>query len=498
MAITPPGAVPTDRPPRPASVRTLRRRFGTAGAVAATALALVAADLPAPRALGIGDRLFPELGNPGYDVSAYDIALRYGGDNTKPLEARTVIEARVTSRSLSRVNLDFAGGQVRSVRVNGDRAAYTGRNEDLVLTPEDPLYRGQTLRIEVRHTSPVKGVKGSGWVRTSDGLAMANQADAAHRVFPCNDHPSDKARFTFRVTAPRKLTAVAGGELTGKRREGAATTWTYESAHPMATELAQVSVGRSAVLRRQGPHGLPVRDVVPRGDAAKLEPWLAKTPEQIAWMERRAGPYPFENYGLLVADAQTGFELETQTLSLFERHLFTSPDYPSWYKESVMVHELAHQWFGNSVSPRTWGDLWLNEGHATWYEWAYAQKAGGFPVERRVRAAYRESDAWREKYGPPAALRTDTPDGKIGIFRSIVYDGSAVVLYALRQKLGAEDFARLERLWVSRHQDGNADTADFIAMVNEVAGRDLTGFMKGWLYGEKTPPMPGHPKWRAA
>lgn len=125
------------------------------------------------------------------------------------------------------------------------------------------LPAGVPLHITVRHTSDPSGDQNSGgWVRTSDGLAMANQADAAHRVFPSNDHPADKAYFTFRVTAPKELTVVANGLPAGKVRHGSSTTWTYRTAHPMATELAQVSIGRSTVLERTGPHGLPVRDVV--------------------------------------------------------------------------------------------------------------------------------------------------------------------------------------------------------------------------------------------
>jgi aminopeptidase N len=213
---------------------------------------------------------------------------------------------------------------------------------------------------------------------------MANQANAAHLVFPCNDHPNDKAMFTIRVTAPEGYTAVANGLPDGVARTGDSTTWTYRTRHPMATELAQVSIGRSTVLHRTGPHGLPVRDVVPTEDRKVLEPWLAKTPGQITWLESKVGKFPFETYGVLIASADTGFELETQTLSLFEREVFTEPAYPKWYVESIMVHELSHQWFGDSVSPRTWSDVWLNEGHATWYEALYADEKAHRSKEARM------------------------------------------------------------------------------------------------------------------
>ncbi|MFI9753165.1 M1 family aminopeptidase [Streptomyces collinus] len=473
-----------------------RRRTVAALLTSAVSVCLVAASAPVVP-LGVGDRLFPYLGNPGYDVASYDLAFTYPGNNSEPLQAVTTIDAWTTA-DLDRVNLDFAHGKVESVEVDGDPAEFRSAGEDLVITPEDSVSDGTWMRITVRHTSDPVSAEGreGGWVRTADGLAMANQADAAHLVFPCNDHPSDKAMFTFRVTAPDGHTAVAGGLAAGVEKSGGSTTWTYRTQHPMATELTQVSIGRSTVLHRTGPHGLPVRDVVPTRHREVLEPWLEKTPGQIAWMESKVGRYPFETYGLLVADASTGFELETQTLSLFERELFTEPVYPPWYVESIMVHEVAHQWFGNSVTPRTWSDLWLNEGHATWYEALYAEEQAGKPMRDRMKAAYGASDRWRAAGGPPAAPKAPDPARKTGIFRPNVYDGAALVLYALRQEIGRPAFERLERAWVVRHQDGTATTEDFVKLAAEISGRDIDGFFQDWLYGEKTPPMPGHPDWK--
>ncbi|MFF5016067.1 M1 family metallopeptidase [Streptomyces sp. NPDC001165] len=483
--------------PRPrANHRPLRRRTAALLASAVSGCLLAAAAPAQP--LGVGDRLFPYLGNPGYDVASYDLSFTYPGSNDKPLQAVTTIDARTTT-DLDRVNLDFAHGKVASVEVDGRRAGFTGTGEDLVVTPDRPLHEGHWTRIVVKHTSdPVAGKDADGgWVRTSDGLAMANQADVAHLVFPCNDHPSDKAMFTIHVTAPNGYTAVANGVPAGANRVGTTTTWTYRTEHPMATELTQVSIGRSAVLHREGPHGLPVRDVVPSADRKELEPWLAKTPDQIAWMESKVGTYPFETYGVLMAQASTGFELETQTLSLFEKRLFTEPAYPKWYLESVMVHELSHQWFGDSVSPRTWSDVWLNEGHATWYESLYADEKAHKPMEDRMKAAYSVSDSWRASGGPPARPKPPAPGQKIGIFRPNIYDGAALALYALRQEIGVQAFERLEKLWVRQYRDSAATTADFVRLASTVAGRDLSGFLKDWLYGEKTPPMPGHQDWKS-
>ncbi|MEV6838014.1 M1 family metallopeptidase [Streptomyces sp. NPDC051133] len=483
--------------PRPRLKSGISRHRKAALLASAVSVCLLAAAAP-PEPLGVGDRLYPHLGNPGYDVASYDLSFTYAGTNDKPLQAVTTIAAWTTA-DLDRINLDFAHGTVKSVEVDGRPAGFADAGEDLVVTPAHPLREGSWTRITVRHTSdPVAGKDADGgWVRTSDGLAMANQADAAHLVFPCNDHPSDKAMFTFHVTAPNGYTAVANGLPTGADRTGRTTTWTYRTRHPMATELAQVSIGRSTVVHREGPDGLPMRDVVPSGDRKTLEPWLAKTPGQIAWMESKVGRFPFENYGVLMAQASTGFELETQTLSLFEKNLFTDPAYPKWYIESVMVHELSHQWFGDSVSPRTWSDVWLNEGHATWYEELYAEEKAHRPMDDRMKAAYGASDRWREAGGPPARPKPPAPGQKIGIFRPNIYDGAALILYALRQEIGRPAFERLERIWVRDHRDSTATTADFVQLASMVSGRDLTGFFQGWLYGEKTPPMPGHPDWKS-
>ncbi|MFJ3901194.1 M1 family metallopeptidase [Streptomyces sp. NPDC090025] len=495
-----PPHAPTPTPlPTPIRTRTrARSRVLRSAVLVALSAGLVAATtLPAPTPLGIGDPLFPHLGNPGYDVLSYDISLTYPGRNTQPLAASTTLSALATD-DLDRINLDFTHGTVSAVTVAGEPATWASSGEDLVITPARPVERGEAVEITVTHTSDPRGPAASGgWVRTGDGLAMANQADAAHRVFPSNDHPADKAFFTFRITAPDGLTAVANGLPQSRESSAGSTTWTYRTAHPMATELAQVSIGRSTVVHREGPHGLPVRDVVRTADQKLLEPWLRRTPAHLGWLEHRLGPYPFETYGVLIADAETGFELETQTLSLFERGLFTEPGYPKWYVDSVMVHELAHQWFGDSVSPRAWSDLWLNEGHATWYETLHAAENGGPTLERRMRAAYTASDEWRQDGGPPAAPKPPAPGEKISLFRPVVYDGAALALYALRQKIGAADFATLERRWVTDHQDGTATTADFVALAEEVSGQELTRFLNDWLYAAKTPAMPGHPDWRS-
>jgi hypothetical protein len=147
--------------PRSRALRTRGRRLGSGLLAVAASVCLVAADSPSPSgALGVGDRLFPLLGNPGYDVLDYDVALTYHGSNKTPLAGVTSIDARATG-SLGRINLDFTHGRVRSVDVNGHAARFATAKEDLVITPADGIRRGERVHITVRHTSdptPQKGV----------------------------------------------------------------------------------------------------------------------------------------------------------------------------------------------------------------------------------------------------------------------------------------------------------------------------------------------------
>ena len=206
-------------------------------------------------------------------------------------------------------------------------------------------------------------------------------------------------------------------------------------------------------------------------------------------------------FGSFVPATNLGFALETQTISLIDQSWFT---YGQDVWEPTMLHEESHMWFGDSVSPAIWSDLWLNEGHASWYEFTYAEAKGelvgdttDYPdptgyatLDDLMRAVYAHGDQWRHDYGP-VALPINAKD----LFSFNVYHGGALVLYALRQKIGDQAFQDVERAWVNRYAGKSATTADFIALASQVSGHDLSGFLNDWLYGTTTPPMPGHPNW---
>ncbi len=481
------------------------RRLATVPAVLfiAAAFAAPAAANPfgqaSPGAAEIGDPLFPGLGNGGYDALHYDLALTYPTSAPQQQVSGTVTMLAGATQDLSRLNLDFSGDAVRSVSVNGARASFAFGGGELAITPRRALRRNVPFIVSVdflSHTRvPTDADQGLpfGWFTTADGSVTAGQPNFAHVIYPVNDHPADKASYSFRIDVPAGTEAVANGVGTGHWTSRGRTLWTYVMREPMASELIQVAVGDLAIVDRGRQHGVHVRDVASSAIAAAVEPALARTPDHLAWMEDQVGRYPFDTYGVLAADQQFFYALETQTLSLHPGLLFVPPFTPDVY-EPIMVHELAHQWFGDSLAPVRWQDVWLNEGHADYYQQVYASQFFGEDVIAYWRDAYRRANQLRHDFGPVAK-----PSGNdiFTLFSDNVYSGGSLTLYALRQVVGEGTFSAIERGWVERYKDESVSTEQFIAFASRVAHRDLTGFLRDWLYGTTVPPMPGHPDWTA-
>ena len=456
---------------------------------------------PAPGSAGLGDRLYPLLGNGGYDVQDYDLRLRYPEKDPKQTVTGDVTITAVATQNLSRFDLDFGGGSVGAVKVDGRTAAFSRSGDELIITPRHYLAKGKRFRVTVSGftATPIEANADSpaGFVTTPDGTIVAGQPNQSHQLFPSNDHPRDMATYTITLTVPEGWTAVANGRHVGDRRRGGYVSSIYRESKPMAGELLQAVAGDFLVYDRPAAAGVPIRDVVPRRLASTLLPKAEVERSQMSWMVEKVGRYPFENYGSLVIEANLGFALETQTLSLYDTGLF---GVPKFILDPIMTHELAHQWFGDSVAPRSWSDVWQNEGHATWYELRYAEETGVFQQytgsanrEDYFKRVYSRGDQYRKRYGPVAL-----PAGSASIwdvFNPNVYDGGALVLYALQQKIGTAKFERLERTWVSRNRGRSVSTDDFIALASKVSGQNLRTFLAAWLYGTTTPAMPGHPDW---
>jgi aminopeptidase N/uncharacterized protein YbjQ (UPF0145 family) len=318
------------------------------------------------------------------------------------------------TQSLSRFNLDYDRGTVGHVSVNGRRAAFSQSDEELVVTPSRSLRRGSTFLTVVHYTpDPLAPLDGEsytniGWSLAAESSIVWAQPNAAHDVYPSNDHPSDKASFSFHLDVPAGTTAIANGALLSERTWRGRTRSHYLMSKPMATELTQIAVGayeRSSMGRHRGVH---IRNATEPAVADVANPAFARIPEHLEWTEETLGlRYPFEQYGGLVFNAPVPGAVETQTISSYGSFWF---DYPLPLWDEVFVHELAHEWFGNSVTPARWKDVWLNESHATYYEHLYGEPRGGldawYGISTRselYEVVHELQPQWREEFGPPGA-----------------------------------------------------------------------------------------------
>jgi aminopeptidase N len=477
-------------------MRTRTRRLGT-GIAAGLALVLLVATPgtagaaePAgdyrPGAPGIGDSYYPTYGNGGYDVLHYDLDVRYRPD-TDGLTGHAVILARAT-QNLSSFNLDLVGLTVDAIRVNGRRAAWSRTNHELTVTGRLPDRRAFTVDVRYhgvpeRTTLPGTTLE-TGFMHTDDGAVVAGQPEVAAFWYPVNDHPLDKATYTFAITVPQGLTAICNGTPLGRTTRNDWTTWRWAELTPMNSYLATATVGRFRLnqsLHHGRPMVLAVDSALPPGLADDA---LGRTGEITDFLAGQFGPYPFEaNGGIVPAYENLAFALENQTRTIYSRYFF---DEGSTTAETyVVAHELAHQWYGDSVAVHSWQDIWLNEGFATYAEWLWGEHLGeGTP--REVFDFYYDQPAtagyWAPAPGNP---------GVDELFDDSVYVRGAMTLQALRMTVGDTDFFRILRGWYAQHRNGNGSTGEFIAYAGRVAHRQLDALFHAWLFTGTRPAYPG-------
>ncbi|HEV3378811.1 MAG TPA: M1 family metallopeptidase [Thermoleophilaceae bacterium] len=471
-----------------------RRTFALAGALAASVAAAVPAAAYSPGAPGAGDPYYPFAGNGGYDVSHYDLELDYQPADPDFLRGEAEITARAT-HSLSRFNLDLRPWfTVSRIEVNGSRATFTREGaHELVITPRKGIRRGKKFEVEVEYAGDPQHVVDpdnsiEGWIRTHDGAFVVNEPQGSPGWYPANDTPKDKATYDFEVSVPEGLEAIANGVLEGRKTKRGRTTWEWEERDPMAPYLATATNGDFELRFGRTLGGLLEYNAVDPTTRRSLSPTSPPEP-QLAWSLIEStqpaalqlftdlyGPYPFDAIGAIVDYAPNVFySLESQGKANYWR---VPP-------ESTIVHEVAHQWFGNAVTPEQWPDIWLNEGFATWSEWIYDERNDGPTAQETFGDLY---EAWGSD---PDFDYLNVPPGDVGgpehLFAGTVYDRGAMTLQALRVKVGDEAFFRTLRTWYFKYRYGNATTADFTAVAEGVSGQQLDDFFRVWLYESGKP-----------
>lgn len=424
------------------------------------------------------DPYVPGHGDATYDVLHYDLDLAYklvgnrlDGDVTLTCVAR---------QGLSSVHVDLARLRVAKVWVDGRPTRYTHRGGRVRVDVRAEAGQGFELRLKYAGqpgTIDDKVLGEAGWEELEDGVIVAAQPHGAPAWFPCNDRPDSKATYAFRIAVPSDYYVAMSGDLTDQVRRGSVTQWTYHQHAPMAPYLATAQIGRYTArelddrIRVVGPADL-------RGEG--YDAAFATQPEMMRFFESRFGPYPFESYTAVITDDDLEIPLESQSLSTFGRN-FASTD---WDSIRLVAHELAHQWFGNAVTVRSWHDIWLHEGFACYAEWLWSEESGRDTADQRA-AHHHHQKLLRSRQD--LLLADPTPEL---MFDDRVYKRGALTLHALRRAVGDDAFFEILRRWVADHRGGNVTTAEFEALCADVTGQDHTALFDAWLRARPLPPLP--------
>lgn len=431
------------------------------------------------RSTSVGDPRLPALGSADIDVERYDVRLRYD-----PAERRFDGDVTVTGifvAATDRLGLDTGGPDVRSVSVDGTDAVFDRRDRELLVLLEPPRAAGDAFVASVSFSSTVGGggdpIVAAGLFpgASGDGVWSVNEPDGASTWLPVNDHPTDKAAWTFEITVPDGLAAVANGAFLGSAPADGGATWTWGQSEPMAPYLITLLIGDYELVDGgTSATGVELDHVALAGSTDDVAAYAPIVDEQLTFFTELFGPYPFDRYGISLTDSLPGLAMETQGLSLF-----SAADLDGSVGELqhlLLAHELAHQWFGNAVSPAVWDDIWLNEGLATYAEWLWLDHAGFTPLG----VAAEQALAVQPGDGGPVTR----PDDLFGV---VSYQGGAAAVHAIRLTVGDDAFFEGLRAWVADHLDGAATTADLLATMERVSGVDLDPLAAAWLEAEQLP-----------
>ena len=434
-----------------------------------------------------GDDYLPTSGNGGYTALHYDLDLDYRVA-TNRLTAEAVIRARAT-QPLARFSLDFAGLSVVKVTVDGARPkklAETTRK--LVITPEQPIAEGAEFTVHVRYRGaphPIRSAWGEvGWEELADGVIVAGQPCGASSWFPCNDHPSDKATFRIQLSCEAPYTVVSNGPLVAKSSRSGRTTWTFEVREPMAAYLASVQIGR---YRRHDIAAAPVAHSLffPPALARPVAVDFARLGEMIAVFSEAFGPYPFPAFSVIVTADDLEIPLEAHGLAVFGRNHVDGMH----GSDRLIAHELAHQWFGNSLTLTRWADIWLHEGFACYAEWIWAEASGGLSAHALAVLHRAELDSLAKNIvvGDP---------GPHDMFDDRVYKRGALALHAVRQAIGDEAFFTALRAYTRTHRHGNVTPDHLLGCFAAASGtRAADKIVNRWVSGKSLPQLePAGPK----
>lgn len=428
------------------------------------------------------DPYLPTAGNFGYRVSRYELELEYKVAINRLAGTATV--TTVTLAELQTFSLDLSSAlSVAKVTVNGKRPKHFRTDRDkLHITLADRLPAGAAMTVAVRYSGtprPKRTPWGEvGFEELTEGALVAGQPNGASSWFPCDDHPSAKASFRIQIATESAYLTLANGKLLSRRARAGMTTWTYEQSEPTSTYLITLQVG-PYTRRRMAKNGVEIFSVLPDRLRREFDHDFGRQPQMMKLFVKLFGPYPLaDGYTVVVTDDDLEIPLEAQGISIFGANHCDGRR----GSERLVAHELAHQWFGNSVTAQRWRHIWLHEGFACYAEWLWSDHCGE-----------RSADDWARHYhrrlvDSPQDLVLADP-GPQDMFDDRVYKRGALALHTLRRRIGDDAFFALLREWTSRYRHASVVTDDFIALAAQYTEDSLRPLWAAWLYSAEVPPL---------
>jgi aminopeptidase N len=426
---------------------------------------------------------------PDVDIQSYSYRISLH-DDTDVIEGLAVVDARFATPGVKALTLDLAnlesgkGMEVESVMAAGAAASFTHRDGRLRIELTAPPTAGERRQFTIRyHGAPAGGLRIGPNRYGERTFFSANWPDLARQWLPAIDHPYDKAAVEFLIDAPARYQVVANGRLveTVELPEGRRLTHWKEAA-PIPVWQANIGVARFTVRRGGNAGGAPMEVwAYPQDREKGAATFDAPARRAMAFFARRIGPYPYEKLAHVEA---AGFEggMEHASAIFYGEGAVTGKP-----ANSLVAHETAHQWFGDSVTESDWDDVWLSEGFATYFQLLAVERYEGRDAFRAGLKRSREAALRAEKELPGVAVAQLQPWK--GIPNGIVYQKGAWALHMLRREIGTAAFWCGIRQYYRRFRDSNASTADFRRVMEEAAGVDLGWFFDQWIYRAGSPAL---------
>ena len=457
--------------------------------------------LPPATLTDLMDPHAPGLGNGGYDAQHYHVDMAFSlsppstveeGADFDPAEAVVRVDATTTidvvaTRPLDQIAFDFTGSTVTEVQVDGVDAEFEREATKLIVTLPEPARADDPLSIAVTYTGEPGAIDSRvarvevGWVGKPAGTwHMRSEPDGAHRWFPANDHPSDKATFLFDVLVPIEYAAAASGvfERSYSGIESASYRWSVGDEIPVSS--ATVILGDLELVpdeQSSAAMGVEIRHMLPPDMVDDPPAALNGIADMIGFFEERFGPFPYEAFGVAVVDSPN-VGLGANTWAVLTRGEIEDND-----AELAIVSRLVRHWFGDSVTPATWSDVWLSTSLVRYAEWLWIERDLGERPADTVASAARRNVA-DSGWPPPNEPRIGD------IYVGSVFIHGAITLHAVRLRMGDAPFFDMIAKFYETHARGVAGTGDLNEIILREAGSSIRHLFDTWLTADELPGFP--------